>query len=60
VPGYEPDTPADRATGRAARASEDVAASGWVQILDSSEPDPKQAGRHHQGTYNEALVDGHG
>ncbi|HEY2674052.1 MAG TPA: hypothetical protein VGJ07_27270 [Rugosimonospora sp.] len=45
-----------------ARASGDVWATGWVEILDSSEPDPNKPGGVIQVTHNEALVehwDGH-
>jgi hypothetical protein len=46
-----------------ARASDDVWATGWVQILDSSQPDPNKPGGVIQVTHDEALVehwDGHG
>jgi hypothetical protein len=40
-----------------ARESTDVWATGWAQILDSSEPDPNKPGGTIQVTHNEALVE---
>ncbi len=40
-----------------AHAADDVWATGWAEILDSSEPDPNKPGGTIQVTHNEALLE---